>query len=146
MREAEKDSPSVLPATPLTRLQAAVGWTGERRVDVVERRHLRDYRRAIGLDPDGTDVPATLCACFLDEPPPMPAAADYGSGWLNGGDRFEVHRPLRLGDRLESHQRFTAVEEKQGRSGAMALLVFVTDFQLVDGTLAVRHIATRIRR
>jgi hypothetical protein len=132
--------------TPLEALQAAIGWTAEERVDVVERRHLRDYRRAIGADEDGTDVPATITACFLTEPPTMPEALAYGLGWINGGDRFEVHRPLRLGDEVTSQLTFTGVEEKKGRSGSLALLTFVTEFRLPDGTLAVRHVGTRVRR
>ena len=130
----------------LEALQGAIGWTAEQRVDVVERRHLRDYRRAIGADPDGTEVPVTMTACFLTEPPTMPEALAYGMGWINGGDRFEVHRPLRLGDEVTSQLTFTGVEEKKGRSGTLALLTFVTEFRLPDGTLAVRHVGTRVRR
>ena len=134
------------PGTGLAALEAAIGWTGPERVDAVERRHLRDYRRAVGLDPDGTEVPATFCACFLTEPPTMPAALEYGLGWINGGDRFEVHRELQLGDEVTSQLTFTGVEEKKGRSGTLALLTFVTEFRLRDGTLAVRHVGTRVRR
>ena len=133
-------------AGPLEALRAAVGWTAEERVDVVERRHLRDYRRAIGADEHGTDVPATITACFLTEPPTMPEALAYGQGWINGGDRFEVHRPLRLGDEVTSQLTFTGVDEKKGRTGPLALLTFVTEFRLPDGTLAVRHVGTRVRR
>ena len=134
------------PAGTLASLQAAIGWTAEERVDAVERRHLRDYRRAVGLDPEGTAVPATFCACFLTEPPTMPAALEYGLGWINGGDRFEVHRELQLGDEVTSQLTFTGVEEKKGRSGTLALLTFVIEFRLPDGTLAVRHVGTRVRR
>jgi hypothetical protein len=130
----------------LEALRGAIGWTAERRVDVVERRHLRDYRRAIGADEEGTEVPATITACFLTEPPTMPEALAYGLGWINGGDRFEVHRPLQLGDEVTSQLTFTGVEEKQGRTGTLALLTFVTEFRLPDGTLAVRHVGTRVRR
>ena len=76
----------------------------------------------------------------------MPEALAYGMGWINGGDRFEVHRPLRLGDEVTSRLTFTGVEEKTGRSGTLALLTFVTEFRLPDGTLAVRHVGTRVRR
>lgn len=128
-------------------LHAAIGWEGPERVDVVERRHLADYRRAMGLDPEGTDVPVTMCACFLSEPPPMPAAEAYGLGWINGGDRFEYVGPrLTLGDELRSRVRFTAVREKQGRSGTLAILTFETEFVRPDGVAAVRHVGTRIRR
>jgi hypothetical protein len=51
-----------------------------------------------------------------------------------------------LGDVLHSRPVFTAVDEKHGRSGVMALLTFVTEFRLADGSLAARHVATRIRR
>lgn len=142
-----------MPATPsgdsaaAAALRAAVGWQGPERVDVIERRHLADYRRAMGLDPAGTEVPATMCACFLSEPPPMPAAEAYGQGWINGGDRFEYVGPRpALGDELRSRVRFTAVREKQGRSGTLAILTFETEFVRPDGTPAVRHIGTRIRR
>lgn len=127
-------------------LRAAVGWTGPARVDVVERRHVADYRRAMGLDPAGEEVPMTLCACFLSEPPPMPAADAYGLGWINGGDRFEYVGPrLRLGDTLRSQVRFTGVEEKRGRSGSLAILTFETEFHRGE-ELVVRHVGTRIRR
>ncbi|MEV0613228.1 MaoC family dehydratase N-terminal domain-containing protein [Nonomuraea sp. NPDC050404] len=125
-------------------LQEAVGWTGPAREDVVERRHLDFYRHAIGDTSD--EVPPTFTACFLDEPPSLPAAGSYGSGWLNGGDRFEYHAPLRVGDVLLSRSRFTGVVEKSGKSGTMALLTFETEFRRPDGELVVKHIGTRIRK
>ncbi|MEU6710312.1 MaoC family dehydratase N-terminal domain-containing protein [Nonomuraea sp. NPDC046802] len=125
-------------------LREAVGWAGPPREDVVERRHLANYLRAIGDDRD--EVPPTFTACFLDEPPSLPAAASYGSGWLNGGDRFEYHAPLRVGDVIVSRPRFTGVVEKHGKAGPMALLTFETEFRRPDGELVVRHIGTRIRK
>jgi len=132
----------------LAALEDAVGWSAPERRDVIEERHLRFFREAIGAEPtdDPSAVPATLCACFLDEPPRLPAASGYGAGWLNGGDRFEYHASLRLGDELFSAQRFTGVTEKQGRGGRMAILTFCTEFRRADGELAVRHVGTRIRR
>ncbi|MCG5211884.1 FAS1-like dehydratase domain-containing protein [Streptosporangium soli] len=130
----------------IDKLRAAVGWTYREREDVVERRHLRAFRHAIGEDPDDETVPPTFTACFLDEPPPMPEAEAYGLGWLNGGDRFEYHAPLRLGDVIRSRLRFQDVIEKDGKSGKMAILTFVTEFRRPDGELVVRHVGTRIRR
>jgi hypothetical protein len=129
----------------IEQLQGAVGWSGPEREDVIERRHLRAFRHAIGLEPDG-EVPPTFLACFLDEPPSMPAARSYGKGWLNGGDRFEYYTPTQVGDVLRSRLRFTAVVEKQGSSGMMALLTFETEFRRPDGELVARHVGTRIRR
>ncbi|MCF6474434.1 MaoC family dehydratase [Nonomuraea sp. MG754425] len=125
-------------------LREAVGWAGPEREDVVERRHLDFYRHAVG--DTSSEIPPTFTACFLDEPPSLPAAGSYGSGWLNGGDRFEYHAPLRVGDVLVSRPRFTGVVEKSGRAGPMALLTFETEFRRPDGELVVRHIGTRIRK
>lgn len=133
--------------TTMAALRAAIGWEGPERIDVIERRHLSDYRRAIGLDPEGDDVPVTICACFLSEPPPLPVAEEYGLGWINGGDLFEYPgpRPV-LGDTLRSRLRLTGVEEKHGRSGSLAILTFETVFARPDGAPAVKHTGTRIRR
>jgi hypothetical protein len=144
-QDAAAPTPGDTPA--LAGLRAAVGWQGPERVDVVERRHLADYRRTLGLDPTGEEVPLAICACFLSEPPPMPAAEGYGLGWINGGDRFEYLGPrLTLGEELRSRVTFTGVTEKQGRSGSLAVLTFETVFVRPDGTPAVRHLGTRIRR
>ncbi len=136
----------MITTTPLGTLEAAVGWTSDERVDAVEHRHLRYFREAIGQPPDDDRIPATICACFLPEPPTMEAAYAYGTGWLNGGDRFEYASPLRVGDELRSRNEFTGVVEKHGRSGTMAILTFVTEFRRPDGELTVRHVGTRIRR
>lgn len=132
-----------------SRLLAAVGTEGEERVDVVERRHLSDFLAAVHEQHPGTledEVPPTFTACFLDEPPSLPVAWEYGDGWLNGGDRFDYLAPVHVGDTLRSAIRFTDVVEKHGRTGTMAILTFVTEFRLPDGTVAVRHTGTRIRR
>lgn len=134
---------------PIDALRDALGWTGPERVDVVERRHLADYLAAVDEDDPGSvedEVPPAFLACFLDEPPSLPAASRYGSGWLNGGDRFEYAAPVRLGDTLRSRPAFVDVVEKTGRSGTMAILTFVTEFVRPDGALAARHVGTRIRR
>ncbi|RVX42003.1 MaoC dehydratase-like protein [Nonomuraea polychroma] len=129
----------------IDRLRESIGWTHREREDIVERRHLRAFLHAIG-EPEEGAVPLTFTACFLDEPPPLPAAQDYGKGWLNGGDRFEYHAPLRLGDVVRSRLRLDDVVEKGGRTGTMAILTFVTEFRRPDGELVVRHVGTRIRR
>jgi MaoC dehydratase-like protein len=133
----------------LRKLEAAVGWEGPERVDTVERRHLADFLAAVDeADPGAVDdeVPPTFVACFLDEPPALEAAQHYGDGWLNGGDRFDYLAPAYLGDSLRSRAIFTSVVEKTGSSGKLAVLTFVTDFRLHDGSVVVRHTGTRIRR
>jgi hypothetical protein len=133
----------------ITALVEAIGREGPERVDVVERRHLADFLAAVDEESPGSiddEVPPTFLACFLDEPPSLPEAWDYGAGWLNGGDRFEYLRPVHVGDTLRSRIRLTEVQEKHGRTGTLAILTFVTEFRLPDDSVAVRHVGTRIRR
>ena len=61
----------------IDKLRAAVGWTYREREDVVERRHLRAFRHAIGEDPDDETVPPTFTACF----PGRAARRGRGSAW-----------------------------------------------------------------
>ena len=133
----------------LADLVGAVGTRLRERTDTVERRHLEDFLAAVDeADPGSAEdeVPPTYVACFLDEPPPLPEAWACGHGWLNGGDRFEHHHPVRVGDTLTSATRLVDVVGKEGRSGRMAILTFETDFVDAEGRTAVRHVGTRIRR
>ncbi|GAA3732184.1 hydroxyacyl-ACP dehydratase HTD2-like protein with hotdog domain [Spinactinospora alkalitolerans] len=131
--------------TGIEALHAAVGWRGAVRTTKVERRHLYSYLDAIGA-PRSDEAPLTFVACYLDEPPSLPAAAHYGTGWLNGEDSFEGARPLRVGQTLHSSPLLTEVDEKHGRSGRFALLTFVTDFTDDSGEVVVRHTGVRLRR
>lgn len=133
----------------ITALVEAIGREGPERVDVVERRHLADFLAAVDEEAPGSiddEVPPTFLACFLDEPPSLPEAWEYGAGWLNGGDRFEYVQPVHVGDTLRSRITLTDVQEKHGRTGTLAILTFVTEFRLPDGSVAMRHVGTRIRR
>lgn len=137
------------PSPAFAALEGAVGTRLPERTDTVEHRHLRDYLAAVDEDDPGDvadAVPPTFVACYLTEPPPLPEAWAYGDGWLNGGDRFELHHDVHVGDTLTSATRLVDVVEKQGRSGAMAIMTFETDFVDARGRTAVRHVGTRIRR
>lgn len=128
-------------------LLEAVGWKGRRRIDVVESRHLRAFLHATGEpDLDRRQVPPTFVACFLDEPPPIEAAENFGLGWLNGGDRFDWSRSIQVGDTLASQSVLADVTFKDGRSGRLAILKVVTEFRGRDRQLIVTHTGTRIRR
>ena len=125
-----------------------VGWQSQERVDVIEPGQVRRFCEAVG-DPDPRwthEAPPTFVVTLLTEPPQLPEAYDYGSGWLNGGDRFEYRLPVRVGSSLRSQTTLTDVNEKRGRTGALLFLVFLTEFRTEDGELAVRHTGTRIRR
>lgn len=126
-------------------LRKALGWVGPRRSHVIEAGRVAAFCDAIG-ESDDEVVPPTFLACLIDTPPLLPAAASYGSGWLNGGDRFRYVAPVRAGQTVSSQMRFVDAVEKQGSTGPMAILTFVTSFTSDDGSLLVEHTGTRIRR
>jgi hypothetical protein len=131
-------------------MRALVGWRSDTRVDEVERRHTRDYLRAVGASDAhpaiGELVPPVLVACYLQEPPRLPGVERFGSHWLNGTDRFEVREPIWVGDTLESVTTLTAAELKQGRAGPLGVLTFVTEFSRPGAGPVVVHTGTRLRR
>jgi hypothetical protein len=125
-------------------LRAAIGWSGPQRTHVIEAGRIAAFRDAIG--DNGVTVPPTFLACLIDTPPLLPEASLYGSGWLNGGDRFRYVSAVRVGQTVTSQMRFTDAVEKRGSSGPMAILTFITTFAADDGSTLVEHTGTRIRR
>lgn len=126
-------------------LRAAIGWTGPQRTHVIEACQVAAFRDAIG-ESTADAVPPTFLACLIDTPPLLPEASLYGSGWLNGGDRFRYVFPVRVSQQVTSQMRFTAAVEKRGATGPMAILTFVTTFASDDRRTLVEHTGTRIRR
>lgn len=126
-------------------LRESIGWSGPKRTHVIEAGSVAAFRDAIG-EPASDVVPPTFLACLIDTPPLLPEAAQYGSGWLNGGDRFRYFSGLHAGQTVTSQMRLTGAVEKLGSSGPMAILTFFTSFVGGDGTLVAEHTGTRIRR
>jgi hypothetical protein len=114
----------------------------------VEAGRLRRFAQAIGDEnPRWHDeAPPTFLVTMLAEPPDLAAALDYGAGWLNAGDRFELLHPIRAGDELRSQSRLADAYEKKGSTGLMLFLVFETVFRNRDGQVVAKHLGTRIRR
>ena len=127
-----------------------VGWRSAPRTDTVELRHARDYAAAVGIHAadlrPGAPVIPTMVASYLNEPPQVPDIENFGRHWLNGTDRFTVHDVLRVGDQVDSVATLTAADLKQGRSGPLGLLTFVTEFAVPGRGVAVVHTGTRLRR
>jgi len=109
---------------------------------------VRRFAEAIGnLDPRWSELALpTFTVTMLQEPPEFPAAWEYGTGWLNGGDRFEYLEPIRVGDVLRAFTRLCDAYEKQGSRGQLLFLIFETEFHNQDHKVVVRHTGTRIRR
>jgi acyl dehydratase len=92
------------------------------------------------------EVPPTFVVSLGFETPQMPELLAYGTGWLNGGDRFEYLVPIFIGDRITSRIKLLDAREKQGSSGSLLILTFETTYVNQDGEVAVRQRGTRIRR
>jgi acyl dehydratase len=122
---------------------------------VVTRREAQRYARAVGdLSPiyfdedaaraagyDGLVAPPTFVGhavvegatlddlrvdgLWMDRGPKVRLAV---SRTMFGGEEWEFHRPVLVGDTVTAQRRLGAVEEKDGRSGPFVLLHYETTF------------------
>ena len=65
---------------------------------------------------------------------------------LNGGNEVEFYRCLHLGERAVAKPRYADIELKQGKSGAMLLVVVETRFETEAGELLLINRQTLIWR
>lgn len=130
------------------RIRQRLGWQGEEHVNVVEAGHVRRFCEAIGDDDPRwkTEAPPTFVVALGTETPDLPEVLEYGTGWLNGGDRFEYLEPVRIGDQIRTRTVLIDAYEKQGSSGSLLFLILDTEFVNQHGRVAVRVRGTRIRR
>lgn len=56
---------------------------------------------------------------------------------LHGGEEFEYHALIRPGDVITGQTRVVSVDEKEGRSGHLDIVVFQTDYYNQHGELVV---------
>ncbi len=132
----------------LERLRERIGVAGEPVVSTVEAGHLRRFAEAIG-DPDPrwrTEAPPTFLVALAPASYHAPEAEEYGKGWLNGGNRFELIEPVRAGDEITATSRIANVYEKSGSSGNLLFIVFETEYVNQHGATVGRVRGTAIRR
>jgi hypothetical protein len=129
-------------------IRRRIGWERESVDQLVEAGQVRRFCQAIGDDsPRWQDeAPPTFVVSLGLETPQLPELLAYGTGWLNGGDRFEYLEPVRVGDRITSRIRLVDAQEKQGSGGGLLILTFETTYTNQHGRVAVRQRGTRIRR
>jgi hypothetical protein len=135
-------------ADAVARIRALIGTESPPVEAIVEAGHLRRFAEAVGdANPRWREeAPPTFLVALAEEIPRRPEFLEYGSGWLNASDRFEYHEPIKAGDRISSRTRLQDAYEKQGTSGRLLFLVFVTDFTNQHGRSVARVTGTRIRR
>jgi MaoC dehydratase-like protein len=138
----------VATTTVVERLRAKIGAAGAPVGMTVEAGHVRRFCEAIG-DPSPRwreEAPPTFLVSFGRSLPDLPEALEYGRGWLNGGDRFELSKPVRIGDTITARTTLKDAYEKDGRSGPMLFLVTETVCTDQDGGTVAVITGTRIRR
>lgn len=114
----------------------------------VEAGHVRRFCEAIG-DPSPRwreEAPPTFLVAFGRALPNLPEALEYGQGWLNGGDGFDLSKAARVGDNITATTTLKDVYEKEGRSGRMLFLVTETVCTNQEGSTVAVITGTRIRR
>lgn len=75
-----------------------------------------------------------------------PLQFDFGRATIHGGDSYEFHEPLVVGDTVTVRATVTSTAVKQGKAGLMGVIVTRREFHNQHGQLcAVMH-TTNIRR
>jgi hypothetical protein len=135
-------------ASVVDRLRERIGIEGEPVTSPVEAGHLRRFAEAIG-DPNPRwlrEAPPTFLVALAPASYHAPEAEEYGKGWLNGGNRFELIEPVMVGDEITARTRIADVYEKTGSSGSLLFIVFETVYLNQHGTTVARVRGTAIRR
>jgi len=130
------------------RIKAKIGAAGPPVTAQVEAGHLRRFCEAIG-DPNPRwleEAPPTFLVALAPPSYHVPEAEEYGTGWLNGGNRFEYLEPVRVGDRITATSKVADVYEKSGGSGSLLFIVFETEYVNQHGRIVARLRGTAIRR
>jgi N-terminal half of MaoC dehydratase len=134
--------------TVVDRLRARIGKSALSTEATVEAGHLKRFAEAIG-DPNPRwlqEAPPTFLVALSPAAYHLEEAEEYGKGWLNGGNRFEYHEPVKVGDRITATSRVADVYEKTGSSGTLLFIIFETDYVNQDGRTVARLRGTAIRR
>ena len=129
-------------------MRERIGVAGKPVASRVEAGHLRRFAEAIG-DPNPRwleEAPPTFLVALAPASYHAPEAEEYGKGWLNGGNRFELSEPVRAGDEITATTRIADVYEKTGSSGSLLFIVFETSYVNQRGATVARVRGMAIRR
>ena len=75
-----------------------------------------------------------------------PLKFDFGKATIHGGDSYEFHEPMIVGDTITMTAAVTETSVKQGKSGAMGIVVSRREFRNQHGVLCAVMSTTNIRR
>jgi len=127
-----------------------IGLTGPKFIFEVEKRHIRQFAKAIGDNHPlyfDEEYAAKTPYGGIIAPPTFPIAIGAeGEGiklelderrMLHGEQEFIYTRPIRPGDRLSCQMKVSDVYEREGKSGTMQFLVLDTEMTDEKGNLVV---------
>ena len=132
----------------IDKIKTRIGVDGPEVTAAVEAGHVTRFAEAIG-DPNPRwtkEAPPTFLVALAPVSVHMSDAEEFGTGWLNGGNRFEYFAPVLIGDQITAKGRVVDVYDKAGSSGNLLFIVFETDYTNQRGTLVGRLRGTMIRR
>jgi hypothetical protein len=132
----------------IDKIKTRIGVDGPEVTALVEAGHVTRFAEAIG-DPNPRwtkEAPPTFLVALAPVSVHMSDAEEFGTGWLNGGNRFEYFAPVMIGDQITAKGRVVDVYDKAGSSGNLLFIVFETDYTNQRGTRVARLRGTMIRR
>jgi hypothetical protein len=132
----------------IDRIKTRIGVDGPPVTATVEAGHVRRFAEAIG-DPNPRwkkEAPPTFLVALASASNHLDDAEDFGSGWLNGGNRFEYFVPVLIGDEITATSHVADVYDKAGSSGDLLFVVFETQYTNQRGELVAQLRGTLIRR
>ena len=132
----------------IDRLKTRIGVEGPPTTATVEAGHVRRFAEAIG-DPNPRwrrEAPPTFLVALASASAHMDDAEGFGTGWLNGGNRFEYFQPVMIGDQITARGHVADVYDKAGSTGDLLFIVFETVYTNQRGELVAKLRGTIIRR
>ncbi|HET7421075.1 MAG TPA: MaoC family dehydratase N-terminal domain-containing protein [Candidatus Dormibacteraeota bacterium] len=132
----------------IDRLKTRIGVEGPPVIATVEAGHVRRFAEAIG-DPNPRwtkEAPPTFLVALASGSIHLGDAEDFGTGWLNGGNRFEYFIPVMIGDQITARGHVADVYDKAGSSGDLLFIIFETVYKNQRDEVVARLRGTMIRR
>jgi acyl dehydratase len=132
----------------IDRLKTRIGVDGPPATATVEAGHVRRFAEAIG-DPNPRwtkEAPPTFLVALASASTHLDDVEEFGTGWLNGGNRFEYFAPVLIGDEITARGHVADVYDKAGSSGDMLFIVFETVYTNQRNELVAKLRGTLIRR
>jgi acyl dehydratase len=141
-------------------LAGLVGPIGKAETMAVERGAVRKMAKAIeAWDPIHHDDAAAITRGYRGVVAPWPLlwlfyfnadehrlAFPFGKATVHGGDAYEFHEPMIVGDEITMETAITDAQLKQGRSGRLGVVVEERRFTNQRGALCAVLRTTLIRR